>query len=234
MNELLASKVFAIALTLGVYVTAQAIYRRWQLPLLNPVFLSILTLMAALAVLRIPYETYFAGGQIISFFLGPAVVALGVPLYQQLDVIQRQGKAILLAVTIGSVSGILSAAGLAMFLGASRAVVISLAPKSVTTPIAMEISARAGGIPVLTAVIVIATGIVGAMIGPGLLRVCGIHSPTAVGLALGTAAHGLGTARALEEGATQGAMSGLALCLNGILTALLVPLLLPIILKFLP
>jgi len=226
MNELLTSKVCSITITLLVFFVAQTIYRRWKSALLNPVLLSVITLMAWLKITGVEYADYFQGGQIISFFLGPAVVALGVPLYLQLDIIKKQGGAILLSVLTGSVSGILAAAGMAKLLGASRDVIISLAPKSATTPIAMGVAEKLGGIPALTAAIVIATGILGAVAGPAWLKLLKVASPTAFGLAMGTASHGIGTARAVEEGAQQGALSGLALGLNGILTAILTPLLL--------
>ncbi len=232
MTEILTSRTFAIASTLLVFSGAQAVYARWKLPWLNPVLVSILVLMGLLKGLHIPYNRYSAGGQYISFFLGPAVVALGVPLYQHLDTIKRQGVAIGIALLLGSVAGILSAAGLAGILGATSVIIISIAPKSVTTPIAMGIVEKLGGIPPLTAAIVIVTGILGSVIGPAILQRLGVTSPTAFGLAMGAAAHGIGTARSVEEGEIQGAMSGLSLCINGIMTAILTPILLKILLPF--
>jgi predicted murein hydrolase (TIGR00659 family) len=223
MTELFTSKVFSITITFLVFFIAQKVYAHWKFALLNPVLVTIIVLMAFLKVTHIKYDDYFKGAQMISFFLGPAVVALGVPLYLQLATIKKHGKAILLSVFIGSLVGILAAAGIAAILGASKAVIISIAPKSATTPIAMGIVERLGGIPALTAVIVIATGILGGVVGPWLLQVIGVKSPTAFGLAMGAASHGIGTARAVEEGEVQGALSGLALCLNGIFTAILTP-----------
>ena len=226
MVEILTSKTFAIAGTLLIFWLAQAMYARWKAPVLNPVIVSILAVMGILKGLRIPYDRYMEGGQYISFLLGPAVVALGVPLYQHRSTIKRQGAIIGLSLLLGSVAGILSAAGLAGLVGASEVIIISIAPKSVTTPIAMGIVEKLGGIPPLAAAIVIVTGILGVVIGPTLLRWLGITSPTAFGLAMGAAAHGIGTSRSVEEGEIQGAMSGLALCINGILTAILTPILL--------
>lgn len=191
---------------------------------------AILVLMAFLTVSGIRYEDYFQGGRVISFFLGPSVVALGVPLYVQLEEIRKRGRAILVSMAVAAVVGVLSAAGTAALLGASAPVVASLAPKSVTTPIAMGIAEKIGGIPSLTAAIVIATGILGAVIGPGVLRLCGVRHPVAFGLAMGAASHGIGTARAVEEGEVQGAAGGLAICLNGIATALMTPLLMKLVL----
>ena len=233
MNEVFTSKIFSVTITLLVFFIAQKIYLRWKYALLNPVLLSIMALMVFLKISYVKYEEYFEGGQIISFFLGPAVVALGVPLYLQLEVIRRRGKAILISVVVGSVIGVISAVGIAGVFGASKKIIISLAPKSATTPIAMGITEKLGGIPALTAAIVIATGILGAVLGPGFLKILKVKSPIAFGLAMGTASHGIGTARAVEEGEVQGAVSGLALCLNGILTALLTPLLLKLLFEFL-
>lgn len=230
MTEILNSSTFAITVTLLVYWLTQIVYARWRFPILNPVLLTILVLMGLLKGFKIPYEHYSEGGKYISFLLGPAVVALGVPLYQQLDTIKRHGVSIGLSLLLGSVAGIASAAGLAGILGASRMMVISIAPKSVTTPIAMGIVEKLGGIPPLTAAIVIITGILGAVIGPVILRIFGVNSPTAFGLAMGAAAHGIGTSRAVESGEIQGAMSGLALCVNGIMTAILTPILLNMLL----
>lgn len=226
MTALFTSKIFSITITLVVFYVAQMIYARWKYALFNPVLVTVIVLMAFLRGAQIPYERYFEGGQLISFWLGPAVVALGLPLYLHLHTIRRHAKAILTAILAGSVTGILSAAGLAAVFGASAEVVISIAPKSATTPIAMGIVEKSGGIPALTAAIVVAAGLFGAVVGPAFLKLIGVHSPTAFGLALGAAAHGIGTSRAVEAGEAQGAMSGLALCVNGLLTALLTPVLL--------
>lgn len=230
MTEILTTPTFAIASTLLTYWVAQKIYAHWNFPFLNPVLITILALMGMLKGLQIPYENYAAGGQYISFWLGPAVVALGVPLYEHMDTIKKRGAAIGISMLTGSIVGILSAAGLAGLLGAGDLIMISMAPKSATTPIAMGIVEKLNGIPSLTAAIVVITGVLGAVIGPTVLRWLGVVSPTAFGLAMGAAAHGLGTARALEEGETQGAMSGLALCVNGIMTAVFTPILLKLLL----
>jgi len=156
-------------------------------------------------------------------------VALGVLLYEQLEEIARRGPAIIVGAVAGAAAGIVSAAGLGMWLGAEPQVINSLAPKSVTTPIAMGIAARLGGIESLTAAVVIATGVLGAVLGPGFLRLIRVKDPTAFGLAMGAASHGIGTARALEEGPLQGATGGLAICLCGLATALMAPLIMKLL-----
>jgi predicted murein hydrolase (TIGR00659 family) len=228
MRELLSSPVLWIAVTFAVYYGAQVIYKRYHFFFLNPVLVSISVLILILVASGVEFSEYDRGGKYISFFLAPAVVALGVPLHERMREIRARSGAILTAIGIGGAGGILSAAGIAAGLGASRAVVLSIAPKSVTTPIAIGIAEKLGGVPSLTAVLVIAAGVLGAVLGPIFLRAIGVRSPYAFGLAMGAASHGIGTARALEEGEVEGATSGLALCLNGIVTAVLTPVLVPI------
>lgn len=214
----------ALAATLAVYAAARRLQRRIRSVWLHPVLVSIVVLIAALKVLGIDYAQYDRGGRILTFFLGPAVVALGLPLYRQMEEIGRRGRAVLLSLLAGAAVGTLSATLTAALLGASGEVVRSLAPRAVTTPIAIAISQRTGGLPALSAAVVILTGVLGAVIGPPLLRAIGVRSRTAFGLALGAAAHGVGTARAAEEGEVEAAASGLAIGIMGVFTALLAPL----------
>jgi len=219
-----AVALLAIAATLAVYAAARAVQRRRKSVWLHPVLVSIVVLIAALALLDIDYATYDRGGRVLTFFLGPAVVALGLPLYRQMEEIGRRGKAVLLSLLAGAAVGTLSATLAAALLGASDQVVRSLAPRAVTTPIAIGIAERVGGLPALSAAVAIFTGILGAVIGPPLLRAIGVRSRTAFGLSLGAAAHGVGTARAAEEGEVEAASSGLAIGLMGVFTAVLAPL----------
>ncbi len=217
------SPVLSVALTLVAFWLSRALYRRTRFFLLHPVLLSVAALIAGLRLARVPYQTYMQGGQLIDFFLAPAVVALGLPLYRQLERLGRASLPILASTAAGSVVGVLTAVFPAGLLGASPALLATLAPKSITTPIAIGVSEVLGGLPPLTAAVVIATGILGAVLGPPFLRAIGVRSPTAFGLAMGAASHGIGTARAMEEGQLAGAASGLALGLNGALTALAAP-----------
>jgi len=230
---MIESPVFAVMLTFGVYFFSSKLYSKFKFFLLNPILLSIVSIIVFLKIFNIDYDTYFAGAKIISFFLPASVVALGVPLYLQLGEIKKRGFSIILSTIIGSTVGILSAALTAKFLGASREVVASIAPKSVTTPIAMSISDKIGGIPPLTAALVICTGIFGAILGPAILKLFKIKDKVAFGLAMGSASHGIGTAKAAEEGQLEGAVSGLAICLNGVATAILTPILFKLIYLFL-
>jgi predicted murein hydrolase (TIGR00659 family) len=221
----------AILATVAVYAAAQRLYTRRRHPLLNPLLVAITTLIVLLAATGIGYAEYDRGGRLISFWLGPAVVALGVPLHAQLGEIARRGRAMLVSILAGSVVGILSGTVTALVLGAPREVVLSLAPRAVTTPIAMGVAEKLGGLPSLTAVLVISTGVLGAVAGPALMRLAGIRSRTAWGLAMGAAAHGIGTARAVEEGDVEGATSGLAIGLMGLATAILAPPIVAVLLR---
>jgi predicted murein hydrolase (TIGR00659 family) len=166
---------------------------------------------------------------LIEFFLKPAVVALGVPLYKQLENIKKQAVPVLLSQLAGCIAGVVSVVFLAKIFGASQQIILSLAPKSVTSPIAIEISGIIGGIPALTASVTIVVGVFGAVFGYKILQIFKIESPFAQGISMGTAAHGIGTSKSMEISSRYGAMSGLGLILNGIFTALLTPLILKIL-----
>jgi predicted murein hydrolase (TIGR00659 family) len=218
--------------TVLVYAGALRVYQRVAHPAANPVLVAIVVVIGVLLALDIDFATYDRGGRLIALFLGPAVVALGVPLHLQMSAIMRQRRAILVAMAVGAVVGILAGVLTAVALGGSRAVVLTLVPRSVTTPIALGIAERLGGVPPLAATLVIATGVLGAVVGPAILRRAGVRSPTAFGLALGASAHGAGTARAIEEGDVEGATSGLAIGLMGVATALLAPLVVGLLGRF--
>lgn len=225
MTELLASPLFGIALTLLVYRLAELLYQRTRFILFNPVAVAIVSIILLLKLCNIPYQDYNNGGKMILFLLGPAVVALAVPLYQRRAEILKRKLPILIGIVAGALSSIVSAAGITWLLGGSHEVVLSLVAKSVTTPIAIGITEKIGGIVPLTAALVVLTGCLGAICGPEFCRLIGIRSKVAMGLAVGTASHGIGTARLLGEDRFAGAISGLAIGLNGLATALLVPLL---------
>ena len=226
MSSLFATPLFGIFVTLAAYSLAQVLYAKTKSPFLNPVAISVTIIVSILLSADIPYSDYRVGGDMILFFLGPAVVAIGLPLYQKRDEIVKMARPILFGIAAGGLSSILSAYFLASLLGGSEAVVLSFMPKSVTAPIAMGISGKIGGIPSLTAVVVVLTGCLGGVCGPEFCRFIGIRDPRAIGLAVGTAAHGIGTARMLEIDRLGGAVSGLAIGLNGIFTAVVIPMIL--------
>ncbi|MBB4286218.1 LrgB family protein [Roseospira goensis] len=217
---------FGLTLTLIAYLAADRLYRALGLhPLANPVLWAVVALAGVLWATGIPYDRYFEGAQFIHVLLGPATVALAVPLYRALETLRRSARAVAVALPATVLVASLGAIALGLLFGASDSTVASLAPKAVTTPIAMGISERIGGLPSLTAVLVILTGILGGVLGPPLLSALRVRDPRARGLALGAAAHGIGTARAFHEGAETGAHASLAMGLAGVLTAVLLPLL---------
>lgn len=232
IKDIISSEYFMLALTFGVFYAAKTLQRRLGWVLFNPILIAIAIIILFLLAMDIPYETYHEGAKLIEFWLKPAVVALGVPLYLQLSSIKRQFLPILASQTMGCVAGIVSVVVIAKMLGASNAVIMSLASKSVTTPIAMEVTQALGGIPSLTAAIVVITGLIGAIIGFKTLSVGHVHNPMALGLSMGAASHALGTSAAMDRDQFMGAYASLGLTLNGILTALLTPTVIDIINTF--
>jgi predicted murein hydrolase (TIGR00659 family) len=224
-----ATPLFGLTATLVVYVLAQAAYGQLkQAPWANPVLWSVLTLAGILLATGVSYQTYFAGAQFIHFLLGPAVVALGWPLWERRAELRQHWRVLLLAALAGGVAASGSALALGWAVDLPPAVVLSLAPKSVTAPVAMGIADKIGGIPALAAVFAVLTGMVGALCGKYLFDALKIPTQTAGwrarGFALGTAAHGIGAARALQVNPDAGAYAGLALGLQVLLASLLIPL----------
>ncbi|MGV6816606.1 MAG: LrgB family protein [Thiotrichales bacterium] len=221
-----ASPILHLTLTVLIFVLMRRLYRYFnRAALLNPVMWTILILVLLLKLSGTSYETYFEGAQFVHFLLGPATVALAVPLYRQLSVLKRYPLPLLAAVVSGSFAAMISAILLAKLGGLSTQTIVSIAPKSVTTPVAMGIAEQLGGLPSLTAVLVILTGIMGAVTGPWLLQTLRIKNAVARGLAMGVTSHGIGTARAVHMGEVEAAFAGLAIGLNGLLTAIALPLL---------
>ncbi len=220
-----ASPLLHLTLTLVAFQAGTWVYLRAKLnPMLNPVLIAVILIVALLLVTGTSYQDYFEGAQFVHFLLGPATVALAVPLYRQFDKVRHSAAAILVSILAGSITATATAVGTGYLLGGSRDTLISLAPKSVTAPVAMGISEQLGGLPSLTAVLVILTGILGAMLGPYVLDLIRVKDWAARGLAIGTASHGIGTARAFQVNEVAGAFAGLAMGLNALATAILLPL----------
>jgi len=217
------NKFFLLAFTFGIFFLAKLLQKKTGQILLNPILLTIAIIIIFLKMTNIPYETYNEGGHLIEFWLRPAVVALGVPLYLQLETIKKQLLPILLSQLAGCIVGVVSVVLLAKLMGASKEIILSLAPKSVTTPIAMEVTKAIGGIPSLTAAVVVCVGLLGAVCGFKMMQIMRVDSPIAQGLSMGTAAHAVGTSTAMDVSSKYGAYASLGLTINGILTALLTP-----------
>jgi predicted murein hydrolase (TIGR00659 family) len=224
IQEFISSSLSLLTITIVFYVAGTAIYRRVRITLLHPVLLTFLAMIGMLTAFNIPYQTYREATSILDFGLGMSVVALGYLLYEQEERMRGQITAILSSITIGSIVGIVSVVFIARWLGADKFIENSIAMKSVTVPIAVGISERCGGDVSITSVVVFLTGIFGAIVGIRFLKLLDIKDSSAKGLAMGASAHGIGTARAIEEGATEGALSGLAMALMGVITSILTPI----------
>jgi predicted murein hydrolase (TIGR00659 family) len=219
-----------LTVTLLAYQAAWWVHRRsGSSPLANPVMIAVAALVALLAISGTSYQTYFDGAQFVHFLLGPATVALAVPLYTQFRRVRAMMLPVIAGLLVGSFTAAVSAVLVARLFGASLVTQLSLAPKSVTTPIAMGVAERIGGIPSLTAVLVISTGILGAVLGRYLFDALRIDDAAIRGFATGVTAHGIGTARAFQESEQAGAFAALAMGMNGLVTALLLPMFLPLL-----
>lgn len=220
-----STPLFGLTATLVVYVTTQAVYDRLNHhPLANPVLWSIIAIAVFLLATGTAYQVYFSGAQFIHFLLGPAVVALAWPLWVRREVLARHARPLLLAAVIGGAVGSGAAVGMGWLLGLPPSVLLSLAPKAITAPVAMGIAQSIQGIPELAAVFVLTTGLIGAILGSYVFKLIGEHQWPVQGFAFGTQAHGFGTARALQLNAEAGAYAGLALGLQALLGSLLIPL----------
>ena len=228
MNEILRQPSILLFLTLAAYALAIIIRKRTGNILFNPVLISTVALIAYLKILNIDYAVYHNAAQFIDFWLKPAVVVLAVPLYQNRRKIFNQWLPVIVSQLAGSITGIVTGMYFAKWLGARRDVVLSLASKSVTNPIAIEITRSIGGIPAITAATVIIAGLVGQIAGYKMLKNT-VVMPSSVGMSLGTASHAMGIAASLERSRRMAAYAGLGLTLNGVLTALIAPLIIPVL-----
>lgn len=225
MKEIINSEPFILALTLGTYYIGVLINNRVKRAITNPLLIATPLIVIAMMVLDIDYPTYEKGSHMISFLLGPSVVALGYALHKQISHIKGNVLSILSALVVGSIVSVVVVAGICKLGGCDAQLTSSLAPKSVTIPIALGITARSNGILAVTTIAVFVTGILGSIIGPWWLTKVGVKSRVARGLAMGAAAHGVGTARAIQIGQLEGAVSGMAIGLMGVATAVVVPIL---------
>lgn len=224
MNSLINSDLFLLTLTVGLFCVAGALYRRVRFALLHPVLLTFVAVIVFLQTAEIDYGHYKEATGILDFGLGLSVVALGYLLYEQVERLRNTLLPIAVATIVSCIAGVISVVYIAMVMGADREILTSIAPKSVTIPIAVAVTEPLGGIVSITSIVVFCVGIFGNLFGEWILARCGVRDPEAKGFALGAAAHGIGTARAIEIGAIEGAFSGLAMALMGISTALLMPL----------
>lgn len=224
MIENFDNNYFGVIISILIYFLSLKIYKKTKVTLLNPLLLSIVIIISLLSLLKIPYKYYSKGGDLIFFFLSPATVILALPLYKKIEELKRYTFEILIGITIGSLTGISSVIILGKILKLESKEIISLVPKSITTPIGVELSEKLGGQSELTILSIVITGITGAVIAPVILKIFKIENKIARGVAIGTSAHAVGTSKALEIGELEGAMSGLSIGIAGLITVLLSPI----------
>ena len=225
MNEMLSnSAYFGVAISIFAYWIACKIKEKWDFPILNPLLIAMLLLMGFLSVFKIDYETYDSGAKYITYLLTPATVCLAVPLYRQIQVLKKNITAVIVGVASGCLAHVGILAGIAYLLKTDSALLLSLLPKSVTTPIALGICGEIEGVAAITVIGVVVAGIMGAVFGPGIMKLWHITEPEAQGLGLGTASHAIGTSKAVELGEVQAATSSLAIVVAGIMTVVIVPI----------
>ncbi|AHG21834.1 hypothetical protein Z042_21105 [Chania multitudinisentens RB-25] len=222
---------WSLPLTLVVFYGARKLAQWLNMPLLNPLLVSMAIIIPFLLLTGIPYPCYFQGSKVLNDLLQPAIVALAYPLYEQLHQIRARWRSIITVCFIGSMTAMISGGAIALLMGAKPDIAASIMPKSVTTPIAMAVAESIGGIPAISAVCVIFVGILGSVFGHTLFNLLKINTRSARGLAMGTASHALGTARSAEIDYQEGAFSSLALVICGIITSLIAPFLFPILLR---
>jgi predicted murein hydrolase (TIGR00659 family) len=225
LEFLAATPLLWLSLTLGAYLVAVTVNERCnKMPLLNPTLLAIALVVVVLTVTGTSYKRYFDGAQFVHFLLGPAIVAMAIPLYRHTEMIRKSAGALFAGLGIGCATAILSSVLLTRALGGGRELWLSMAPKSATAAVSMAVSGKIGGVPALTAVLTISTGITGACLASYVLRLVGVKEWHARGFAMGLSSHGIATARAFQENEIAGTFAGLAMALNGIATAAFVPL----------
>lgn len=213
-----------ILLTIIIYLLMVRLYNKIHIPLLVPIATSSTAIIAVLLMFHIPYQTFMLGGKWIDELLGPAVVALAYPLYQHRKTLQKFALSIVASALAGTIIGLISGILLSSLFGIDQKQILSLAPKSVTTPVAMDIASMIGGNPTLSAVYVMVAGMFGAMFGPYVLKVFRIRHPISIGIGFGTASHGIGTAKAGENGELAGAIGSITMTLSALFASLLCPM----------
>lgn len=232
MAQLIRTPLFYLIISFCAFEVGCIIYKRTKVAFFNPLLIGIILVMLCLKLFKVNYADYNSGTQLISFFLGPATVVLAVPLYKKIKLFKEHCIPIIIGITAGTLSGIISIIFLCYLFKLKYPVGISMVPKSVTTPIGIAISSELGGIPSITVAAIILTGIIGSIIGPYLFKLFKIKDKVAVGVAFGTAAHAIGTTKAMEIGETEGAMSSLAIGIAGIIMVIVAPLMVSIFHRF--
>lgn len=221
MNELLGNSLFfGVVISVLAYQAGLMIRRKWKFAILNPLLISIIIVIAVLLVFHMDYEAYNEGAKYLSYLLTPATVCLAIPLYEQLEHLKKNVKAIAAGILSGVLSSLISVLALSAAFGLSHKEYVTLLPKSITTAIGMGVSEELGGIVTITVAVIIVTGVLGNIIAELVCRLFRIKEPVAKGIAIGSASHAIGTAKALEMGEVEGAMSSLSIAVSGLLTVI--------------
>ena len=221
MSELLGDSLFfGVAVSVLAYQVGMLVKKKWKLAVFNPLLISIILVIAVLLIFHVDYETYNEGAKYLSYLLTPATVCLAIPLYEQLEQLKKNVKAIVAGILSGVVTSLCSVLILALAFGLSHEEYVTLLPKSITTAIGMGVSEELGGIVTITVAVIIVTGVLGNIIAELICKIFRIHEPVARGIAIGSASHAIGTARALEMGEVEGAMSSLSISVSGLLTVI--------------
>ncbi|WMJ78233.1 MULTISPECIES: LrgB family protein [unclassified Sedimentibacter] len=224
MKDVVSNSVyFGVAVSLAAFIIGVQLNKKLKLSILNPLLVSIVIIVTILLVFDIDYESYNNGGKYISYFLTPATVCLAIPLYQQLDLLKKNFKAIMIGILTGVLTSLTSILALSAIFKLSHGMYVTLLPKSITTAIGIAVSEELGGMETITVAAIVLTGIVGSVLGEGICKLFKIKNPISIGLSLGTASHAIGTSRALELGEVHGAMSSLSIAVSGLLTVVLAP-----------
>ncbi|MCI9576814.1 MAG: LrgB family protein [Clostridiales bacterium] len=221
ITAVLTNGMFGIMLSVLAFQVGVWVNQKWKLPFLNPLLIGIVLTILILKLCRIPIASYQVGGDIISMFLAPATTVLAYSIYQQIQVLKKYFIPVLAGCLMGSLTSMFSAWGLCKLFGLGDTLTASMIPKSVTTPIAMEVSQKLGGIPAITVAAVLVTGVLGAALSPVFVKIFRIKSSVAAGVAIGTCSHAAGTSKAIEMGEIQGAMGGIAIGVSGLITVII-------------
>lgn len=225
MDQILNTQLFGLITILAFYNVGLFIQRKAQKPIFNSLLICIILIILFLKITKIPYENFKIGADTMNFMLGPVTVVLAVPLYRQFDLFKKHLKEILVGILVGVVTSFIVITLIGKLTATDNNIVYSILPKSITTPMGISLVNALGGVESITVVCIIATGIFGNILGELILKICRIKHPVAKGIAMGTAAHAMGTSKALEMGEVEGAMSSLSIGISGVLTVMLVPVL---------
>ena len=217
-NALLLSAYFGVFISMVAYFIGELLKKKFKLAIFNPLLIAIVIVIVALKLCNISYDTYYSSAKYLSYLLTPATVCLAIPLYEQFELLKNNWKAVMIGIFSGVIGSLSSVLALALIFSLSHEEYITLLPKSITTAIGMGISEELGGIVTITVAAIVITGIIGNMFAEGICKLCKIEHPIAKGLAIGTASHAMGTAKAMEIGEIEGAMSSLSIAVAGLMT----------------